>query len=313
MKNFSGNGTITYDNGDVYEGAVRSNEPEGLGKMTYKDGRVCEGIWEEGEIYYEGELDDNGEPHGRGKMMHLDGTYEGEFQHGLIISNKGTYKWSDGSSYKGEWKNNEMHGKGIQKWSDGSVQYDGEWKDNLWHGKGTYKWPDGTVEYDGEWKDNEYHGKGTCYTCNYFDGVYTGDWHAGKRQGRGVMTYSNGDIYDGQWKKDYEDGQGTMKFINGDLYEGHFSKGKLHGKGTYSYAAGDILKCIGEWKKGKKCGEFENIVRFSKNVYYGNDEVKADTNVGVKREAQLDEDTDFEGGDGPPSKRRNVCMSPPQV
>ena len=64
---------------------------------------------------------------------------------------------------------------------------------------------------------------------------------------------------------------------------------------------------FGEWKRGKKCGQFENIyivrVEVSEQVYYENDEVKSDSNV--KREA-LDADTDNE--DAPPSKRRNICV-----
>ena len=162
--------------------------------------------------------------------------------------------------------------------------------------------------YDGEFKDNNFHGKGTF---NFFNGdVYTGEWRADKMQGRGVMTYANGDVYDGEWKDNYKDGQGTMMFHNGDIYKGEFSRGKMHGQGTYTYAAGDISKSIGEWKEGKKCGEFENIVRFSEKVYYDNDELKLDSYV--KREAPFDEDTDAEDDEAPPTKRRNVCVSPPQ-
>ena len=98
-----------------------------------------------------------------------------------------------------------------------------------------------------------------------------------------------------------------MKFHNGDVYTGEFSNDKMHGKGTYECADGNIFKSIGEWKDGKKCGLFEDVVRSSKQVYYENDEVKADPNV--KREAPWDEDTDTE--EGPPSKRRNVSISPP--
>eukprot|EP00986_Skeletonema_menzelii_P012298 scaffold6723_cov73-Skeletonema_menzelii.AAC.1 len=272
--------------------------------MTYKDGRVCEGIWENGKILYEGGLDDNEKPHGRGKWMCSNGTYEGEWKNGLR-NGVGTFKWTSGSSYEGEWKDNKKHGRGTYKWSDGR-SYEGEWKDNNFHGKGIEKNSDGSVLYDGEWKDDMFHGKGTY---NYENGdIYTGEWHADKMHGDGVMTYANQDIYDGQWKNDLKDGQGTMKYHNGDVYEGKFSNDKMHGKGTYTYAAGDLSKSIGQWKGGKKCGLFEDIVRLSKQVYYDNDEVKADSKV--KREA-LDEDTDTE--DAPPSKRSNVCVSPPQV
>ena len=59
---------------------------------------------------------------------------------------------------------------------------------------------------------------------------------------------------------------------------------------------------------------FRDFVRSCKQVNYENDDVKADSNVGVKREAQLDEDEDTDTEDAPPSKRRNVVsMSPPQV
>ena len=100
-----------------------------------------------------------------------------------------------------------------------------------------------------------------------------------------------------------------MKFNNGDVYEGGFSNDKMHGKGTYTYAAGDVFKSIGEWKDGKKSGEFEDFLR-SRKLYYENDEAKMDPKA--KREAPCDADTDTE--DAPPSKRRNVVsVSPPQV
>jgi len=71
-KKHSGKGTINYDNGDVYDGAFQGPTAHGIGKMTFKDGRICEGIWEDGKIEYEGELAD-GKPHGRGKKIYPKG------------------------------------------------------------------------------------------------------------------------------------------------------------------------------------------------------------------------------------------------
>ena len=51
---------------------LRFDEMHGIGKMTHKDGRVCKGIWENGKIVYEGELNENGKPHGRGKWTYSD-------------------------------------------------------------------------------------------------------------------------------------------------------------------------------------------------------------------------------------------------
>ena len=132
------------------------------------------------------------------------------------------------------------------------------------------------------------------------------------------MTYANQDqdiyTYDGEWEMNRKDGKGKLTFHNGDVYEGEFSNDKMHGKGTYEYAAGDILKSIGEWKEGKKCGLFEDIVSVSvrvevgKQVYYDEDEVKADSNV--NRESPFDEDTDTD--DAPSPKRRKVCAVSPR-
>lgn len=37
------------------------------------------------------------------------------------ISLQGEYKWSDGRKYKGEWLDNNMHGKGEYIWTDGRM------------------------------------------------------------------------------------------------------------------------------------------------------------------------------------------------
>ncbi len=88
----------------------------GPGKLTYNDGYsfhsrgeiigsgVVEGIWKEGELDYEGDVDENGKPHGRGKGM-----------------------FSSNNVYEGEWKNGLRHGKGTDE-SDNGSSYDGQWK-----------------------------------------------------------------------------------------------------------------------------------------------------------------------------------------
>ena len=43
--------------------------------------------------------------------------------------------WPDGSSYDGEWVDNQMSGRGIFKFVDGR-QYFGEWKNNQRDGEG---------------------------------------------------------------------------------------------------------------------------------------------------------------------------------
>ena len=57
--------------------------------------------------------------------------------------------------------------------------------------------------YKGEYNyKGERHGKGAYeYKLSiYNNGKYEGDWVNGKREGKGVMTYANGDKYDGFFK-----------------------------------------------------------------------------------------------------------------
>ena len=75
----------------------------------------------------------------------------------------GTYTYSDGSEYFGEWKDGERHGQGTLTWADGHEydgdKYVGEWKDDNRNGLGTYIWANGD-KYVGA-KDNKVNGQGT--------------------------------------------------------------------------------------------------------------------------------------------------------
>ena len=67
---------------------------------------------------------------------------------------------------------------------------------------------------------------------------------------------------------------------------------------------------MGEWKKGKKCGFFKDIVRVCKQVYYDYDYDEVKSNSNVKRDDLWDEVTDTD--DAPPCKRRNASIISPR-
>ena len=46
------------------------------------------------------------------------------------MSGQGTYTYSDGSKYVGEWKNNEKNGQGIYTFPSGDENV-GEWKNDV--------------------------------------------------------------------------------------------------------------------------------------------------------------------------------------
>lgn len=65
----------------------------------------------------------------------------------------GTYSFSNGDRYEGEWRNTKRHGWGTYFFANG-VRYEGEWKDDRQHGQGTYYFANGD-HFKGEWVKGE--------------------------------------------------------------------------------------------------------------------------------------------------------------
>ena len=89
------------------------------------------------------------------------------------------------------------------------------------------------------------------YTYSKTASKYEGFFKGGKRHGKGIYYYGNGNIFDGE----FENGDmkyGTFTFLNDDRYEGQFVNGKFGGKGKYFYSNGDMYD--GEWSDDKKNG-----------------------------------------------------------
>ena len=57
--------------------------------------------------------------------------------------------------------------------------------------------------------------------------MYNGDWKNGVKEGKGTYKYHNGDKYIGDWKSDYKEGQGICIYGNKDKYEGGWKKEKV--------------------------------------------------------------------------------------
>ena len=63
----------------------------------------------------------------------------------------GSYTFSNGNTYVGEWQNNKYNGQGTFIFKSGD-KYEGQFKDNKYHGQGTFTWVDGE-KYEGTFKD----------------------------------------------------------------------------------------------------------------------------------------------------------------
>ena len=161
----SGQGSITWPNGDSYEGDFVSDKLSGNGVYTFQSGDVYEGEFVEGKkhgkgkytafdgSYYEGDFE-NDLRHGKGKLVTSDGgVYEGDYEKG-VKSGYGTYAYPNGDSYEGEFSGDLRHGSGKYVWSNGET-YTGEFAAGNMNGYGTYTWPEGRPSYTGYFKNGE--------------------------------------------------------------------------------------------------------------------------------------------------------------
>lgn len=95
------------------------------------------------------------------------------------------------------------------------------------------------------------HGKGVLRWPN--GNCFMGDWREGCMCGTGTFLYGvEGDRYEGEFFDDKKHGQGKYTFANGNFYTGAFHVDKRHGKGRYSWMCGDLYD--GEWRDGKMHG-----------------------------------------------------------
>ena len=63
------------------------------------------------------------------------GLYEGERNAFNRFHGKGTYKYTNGNVYEGDWVDGRKNGQGTQTWSNGE-KYEGGWSNNREHGQG---------------------------------------------------------------------------------------------------------------------------------------------------------------------------------
>ncbi|XP_009996531.1 PREDICTED: radial spoke head 1 homolog [Chaetura pelagica] len=151
------------------------------------DDSVCTSSVSAGEEY-EGERNEEGERHGRGRARLPNGdTYEGEYEHGLR-SGQGTYRFKNGAFYTGGYLQNKKHGHGVFFYPDGS-KYEGSWVNDQRHGYGKYTYPNGDT-YSGEWLNHNRHGQGT-YLYNDTRSKYVGGWVEGNQEGEAELIHLN--------------------------------------------------------------------------------------------------------------------------
>lgn len=85
---------------------------------------------------------------------------------------------------------------------------------------------------------------------------YRGGFQAGRKHGKGVKTWPNGDRYEGEFAADAKHGRGLYVWGRGpwagERYEGAFAGDRRHGFGVYRWASGDVYS--GPWQNDVATG-----------------------------------------------------------
>ena len=181
-----GQGIIIYSNGEILTGNFLRGIMNGNGEHIRKDGSIYKGVFK------------NGKYDGLGKEFFEDGTkFEGFFSDGQ--KKYGTFQWSNGSKFQGQFLNGVFHGKGIYNWANKKA-YNGNWANGKMNGKGKFTYPDGSY--------------------------YEGEFVNGKKCGFGLYKWENDKYYEGKWKNDKQNGFGIYHDKN-KVIKGFWIDGKL--------------------------------------------------------------------------------------
>ena len=217
----------------------------------------------------------------RGSEVTLNGFWSNNKLNGLVEG-----KYSDGSRFLAEFKDDNFHGEG-EIWMVNGKTYKGNFLNGVMHGYGEYGlWRDELhMLYKGEFLMGEKHGYGKLEghemrinsnsEKEIFSVLYEGEFSHDVRHGKGEMQvkkvniigqrFSSSDkvedekesdyeIYDGYWEHDVIKGVIRVNYRNGDYYEGELANPSLLKDGIGMLITPDGVKYKGEFKFDLKNG-----------------------------------------------------------
>ena len=100
-----------------------------------------------------------------------------------------------------------------------------------------------SILYTGEFVNGKKQGYGE-ETIPHTNGNdrYVGQFHEGRRHGKGIFYFSNGGKYEGELVRGQFNGDGSFESPNGDRYVGQFRNGQFAGEGVYTFANGNVVQ-----------------------------------------------------------------------
>ncbi|NWI13312.1 MORN4 protein, partial [Crypturellus soui] len=144
---------------------------------------------------------------------------------------KGSFTYSSGEEYRGEWKEGRRHGIGQLTFADGTA-YVGHFENGLFHGCGVLTFSDGS-----RWAHRLHSSRvlargspGSAESCAA-PHRYEGEFVQGKFNGVGVFTRCDKMTFEGEFKGGRVYGFGLLTFPDGShgvpRNEGFFENNKL--------------------------------------------------------------------------------------
>lgn len=199
---------------------------------------------------------------------------------GNCIDGTGTYLYSSGAKYVGDFKDGRMNGYGMCKYSDGSI-YKGDWKNGYPDGKGKKVYSDGT-EWTGRWKEgqpiNKFENKFNSNKIPNNSSIATkaipteGCISGNCTNGYGIYIYKNQSArYEGTFLNEEAHGHGNIVYSNGDQYIGEWVNGNFEGEGTLTLKNGK--KIAGYWKAGAHISNAPSLQHYPNRDQYVNKEM----------------------------------------
>lgn len=198
----NGWGTYAWPGGHSYTGFFQNSTRTGYGTYTYPNGDSYAGEWDDGTRSGWGRYDYRTP----GAYDHYIGTWENDAREGY-----GLMVYQDGHIDRVYWSADEIseqlgtgctigdcdNGLGSFVYSDGDY-YVGQWRNGQRHGYGRYYYDNGDV-YEGNWINGTRSGSG-MYVYTNLD-FYVGEWSGDNRNGRGIYIYTNGDVDRGVFRE----------------------------------------------------------------------------------------------------------------
>lgn len=149
----------------------------------------------------------------------------------------GTFTYSSGMKYVGEWRDDKYNGQGALFYANGSTKQ-GIWADGVIIRSATVQ-PPVVVNQVTNFSQAQTslgnlpacHGSNTSYWSNCFGSKtdpsgtkYVGEFKGGKRNGQGTFIFTNGNKYVGEWMEDKYNGLGAIYSSTGmTILEGIWS------------------------------------------------------------------------------------------